>query len=113
LREEEKGGREGGRDVRGHVRGDTRKTINESINQSYPEPLGRDVTNGSFDVVWDPLHEVGGVFVHHIEHLFVDLLGGHAPAEHAGAGQVPREGRKEGGREGGRGEGNVRESGLW
>jgi len=62
----------------------------------YLEPLGGDVANGGLDVVGDPLDEVGGVLVDDVEHLLVHFLGGHAPAEHAGAGQVPREGGREG-----------------
>jgi len=69
----------------------------------YLEPLGGDVANGGLNVIRDPLNEVGRVLVDDVEHLLVHFLGGHAPAEHAGAGQVPREG---GGREGGR-EGEV------
>ena len=38
------------------------------------ETSGWDVTDGGLDVVGDPLHEVGGVLVLHIEHLLVDLL---------------------------------------
>ena len=53
------------------------------------EPSGRDVANGSFDVVGDPLHEVGGVLVLDVEKLFVHLLHGHAAAEDAGHREVP------------------------
>mmetsp|Transcript_13922 Transcript_13922/g.40727 ORF Transcript_13922/g.40727 Transcript_13922/m.40727 type:complete len:201 (-) Transcript_13922:723-1325(-) len=49
---------------------------------------GRDVANGRLHVVRDPLYEVGGVLVHDVEHLVVHLLGGHATAEHHGAGEV-------------------------
>mmetsp|Transcript_122006 Transcript_122006/g.171719 ORF Transcript_122006/g.171719 Transcript_122006/m.171719 type:complete len:462 (-) Transcript_122006:77-1462(-) len=52
------------------------------------EALGGDVADGRLDVVGDPLHEVGGVLVLHVEHLLVDLLGGHAAAEHARGGEV-------------------------
>ena len=48
----------------------------------------RDVADGRLDVVRDPLHEVRGVLVDHVEHLLVHFLRGHAAAEHAGAGQV-------------------------
>ena len=48
----------------------------------------RDVTNGSLDVVRDPLDEIGRVLVDHVEHLLIDLLGGDFAAEHAGAGEV-------------------------
>eukprot|EP00162_Nutomonas_longa_P015877 comp22433_c1_seq1/m.54978 comp22433_c1_seq1/g.54978 ORF comp22433_c1_seq1/g.54978 comp22433_c1_seq1/m.54978 type:complete len:484 (+) comp22433_c1_seq1:197-1648(+) len=52
------------------------------------ETLGRDVANGGLDVVRDPLHKVGGVLVLDVEHLLVDLLGGHAAAEDGGSGEV-------------------------
>ena len=43
---------------------------------------------GSLNVARDPLHEVGGVLVHNVQHLLVNFLGGHSPTEHAGAGEV-------------------------
>merc|ERR1711885_72970 len=52
------------------------------------ETLGGDVAHGGLDVVGDPLHEVRGVLVLDVEHLLVDLLGGHAAAEEGGAGEV-------------------------
>merc|ERR1719158_2160015 len=42
------------------------------------ETLGGDVANGGLDVVGDPLDEVRGVLVLHVEHLLVNLLGRHA-----------------------------------
>merc|ERR1711939_1045494 len=50
--------------------------------------LWRDVTDGGLDVVRDPLDEVRGVLVLDVEHLLVDLLGGHAATEEGGAGEV-------------------------
>ena len=47
-----------------------------------------DITDGSLDVVWDPLDKVRAVLVLHIEHLFVDLLHGHASTEHGSDGEV-------------------------
>merc|ERR1711998_136301 len=52
------------------------------------EALGGDVANGGLDVVGDPLNEVRGVLVLDVEHLLVNLLGGHAATEHAGSGEV-------------------------
>ena len=52
------------------------------------EALGRDITDGGLDVVGDPLHEVRGVLVLHVEHLLVDFLGRHAAAEQGGGSQV-------------------------
>ena len=50
--------------------------------------LRGDVTNGSLDVVRDPLDEVRRVLVDDVKHLLVDLLGGHASTEEAGTGEV-------------------------
>jgi len=55
---------------------------------SHLETLWWDITDGGLDVVRDPLHEVGGVLVLDVEHLLVDLLGGHATTEEGGAGKV-------------------------
>jgi len=55
---------------------------------AHLQALGRDVADGGLDVVGDPLDEVRGVLVLHVEHLFVDLFGGHSAAEHALGGQV-------------------------
>jgi len=52
------------------------------------ESLGWDVTDGGLDVVGDPLDEVRGVLVLDVEHLFVNLLGGHASSEEGGGGEV-------------------------
>merc|ERR1711939_851999 len=52
------------------------------------QALRRDVANRGLDVVRDPLHEVRGVLVLDVEHLLVDLLGGHAATEEGGAGEV-------------------------
>merc|ERR1712118_146691 len=52
------------------------------------ETLGGDVADRRLDVVGDPLHKVGGVLVLDIEHLLVDLLGGHTATEEGGASEV-------------------------
>ena len=52
------------------------------------QTLRRDVANCGLDVVRDPLDEVARVLVLDVEHLLIDLLGGHATAEHGGSGQV-------------------------
>merc|ERR1711881_75231 len=52
------------------------------------ESLGWDIADGGLDVVGDPLDEVGGVLVLHVEHLLVNLLGGHASAEESGGSEV-------------------------
>mmetsp|Transcript_82162 Transcript_82162/g.249221 ORF Transcript_82162/g.249221 Transcript_82162/m.249221 type:complete len:265 (+) Transcript_82162:148-942(+) len=60
------------------------------------EALGRDVADGGLDVVGDPLHEVRGIFVLHVQHLLVHLLCGHAAAEERRRREVaavPRVGR--------------------
>ena len=43
------------------------------------------MSHGGLDVVGDPLNEVGRVLVLNVEHLLIDLLGGHASTEHAAA----------------------------
>eukprot|EP00967_Tisochrysis_lutea_P103247 scaffold155771_cov15-Tisochrysis_lutea.AAC.1 len=45
------------------------------------QALRWDIAHACLDVVGDPLHEVGAVLVLHVEHLLIDLLGGHAAAE--------------------------------
>ena len=52
------------------------------------ETLWWDIANSRLDVVWDPLNEVRGVLVLDVEHLLVDLLGGHSSSEHGGGGEV-------------------------
>merc|ERR1711988_1896707 len=52
------------------------------------QALWWDVAHRGLDVVGDPLHEVRGVLVLDVEHLLVDLLGGHAATEESGAGEV-------------------------
>ena len=54
---------------------------------SHLEALGGDVAHGGLHVVRDPLDEVGGVLVLHVEELLIDLLGGHATAEESGGGE--------------------------
>jgi len=55
---------------------------------SHLEALRRDVADRRLDVVRDPLDEVRGVLVLDVEHLLVDLLGGHATTEEGRAGEV-------------------------
>mmetsp|Transcript_15188 Transcript_15188/g.65038 ORF Transcript_15188/g.65038 Transcript_15188/m.65038 type:complete len:483 (-) Transcript_15188:50-1498(-) len=55
---------------------------------SHLEALGGDVAHGGLHVVGDPLDEVRGVLVLHVEELLVNLLGGHAPAEQRRGGEV-------------------------
>jgi len=52
------------------------------------ETLWWDIANSGFNVVWNPLNEVRGVLVLDVEHLLVDLLGGHASSEEGGGGEV-------------------------
>merc|ERR1711933_12367 len=55
---------------------------------SHLQALGGNVTDRSLDVLGNPLDEVRAVLVAHIEHLLVDLLAGHAPAEQRGGSEV-------------------------
>ena len=48
------------------------------------------ITDGCFDVVRNPLDEVGRVFVLNIEHLLVDFLHRHASSEHGSDGEIPK-----------------------
>jgi len=52
------------------------------------ETLGRDITDSGLDVVGDPFDEIRGVLVLDIEHLFVNLFGGHSTSEHGGGGEI-------------------------
>ena len=61
--------------------------VSEESNR-HLETLGRDITNGRFDVVGDPLNEVRRVLVLDVEHLLIDLLGGHAASKDSGCGEV-------------------------
>ena len=42
---------------------------------------GRDVTNGSLDIIGDPFNEVRAVLVLDVEHLLIDFFHGHASSE--------------------------------
>merc|ERR1719409_2316062 len=52
------------------------------------ETLWWDIADEGLDVVGDPFNEVGGVLVLNVEHLLIDLLGGHTATEHGGGGEV-------------------------
>jgi len=52
------------------------------------EATGRNVADSGLDVVGDPLNEIGTVLVLDVEHLLINLLGGHAATEHGSNGQV-------------------------
>ena len=55
---------------------------------THLQTLWWNVTNGGLDVVWNPLHEVGGVLVLDVKHLLINLLGGHSSSEQGRSGQV-------------------------
>jgi hypothetical protein len=57
-------------------------------SDGHLESLGGDIANGRFDVVGNPLNEVRGVLVLNVEHLLVNLLGGHTSSEEGGGGEV-------------------------
>merc|ERR1719460_2947321 len=52
------------------------------------ESLWWDIADGGFDVVWDPLNEVRRVLILDVEHLLIDLLGGHSSSEEGGSGKI-------------------------
>ena len=53
------------------------------------EPAWSNVAHGRLHVVGDPLDEVRTVFFLYVEHLLVDLLHRHSPAENCGDGEIP------------------------
>jgi len=55
---------------------------------SHLETLRRDIADSGFDVVGDPFNEVRGVLVLNVEHLLIDLLGGHSTSEHGGGSEI-------------------------
>ena len=57
-------------------------------SNGHLESLWWDVADGGLDVVGDPLNEVRGVLVLHVEHLLVDFFGRHSASEHGGGGEV-------------------------
>jgi len=65
---------------------DSSRVTNES--NRHLKTLWWDITNGGFDVVWNPFNEIGGVFILDIEHLLIDLFGGHSSSEHSGGGKI-------------------------
>ena len=52
------------------------------------ETSGWNVANCNLDVIGDPLHEVGGVFVLDVKHLLIHLLHGHPAPEDGSHGEV-------------------------
>jgi hypothetical protein len=65
---------------------DSSRVTNES--NRHLETFWWDITNRGFDVVWNPFNEIGGVFILDIEHLLIDLFGGHSSSEHSGGGKI-------------------------
>merc|ERR1719284_1594246 len=55
----------------------------------HGETFRRDIANANLDVVRDPPHKMGGVFVHNVGHLVVHLLGRHATTEEHSSSEVP------------------------
>jgi len=52
------------------------------------ETLWWDITDSGFDVVGDPFDEVRRVLVLDVEHLLINLFGGHSTSEHGGGGEI-------------------------
>ena len=52
------------------------------------QSLWWNIAHGGFDVIWDPLDEVGAVLVLDVKHLLIDFLRGHSSSEHGGSGQI-------------------------
>jgi hypothetical protein len=55
---------------------------------SHLETLRRNIANGGFDVVGDPLNEIRRVLVLDIQHLLVDFLSGHTTTEEGGGSKI-------------------------
>jgi hypothetical protein len=49
------------------------------------QSFGWDITNGWFDVVGDPFNEVRRILVLDVQHLFINLFGGHSSSEESGS----------------------------
>jgi hypothetical protein len=62
------------------------RVTNES--DRHLESLWWDIANSGLDVVGDPLNKVRGVFVLDVEHLLINLFGGHSTSEHGGGGKI-------------------------
>jgi len=52
------------------------------------QSLWWDIADRALDVVGDPFNEVGRVLVLDVEHLLIDLLGGHSSSEHSAGSEV-------------------------
>jgi len=52
------------------------------------QTLRGDIADGGLDVVRDPLNEVRAVLVLDVQHLLINLLGGHATTEESAGGEV-------------------------
>jgi hypothetical protein len=50
-------------------------------SDGHLKSLGGNITDGWFNVVGDPFNEIRRVFVLDIQHLFINLLGGHSSSE--------------------------------
>ena len=67
---------------------DRRRVADEA--HGHLQSLRGDVTDAALHVVRDPLDEVRGVLVLHVEHLLVNLLGRHAATEETRRREVPQ-----------------------
>ena len=67
---------------------DRRRVADEA--HGHLQSLRGDVTDPALHVVRDPLDEVRGVLVLHVEHLLVNLLGRHAATEETRRREVPQ-----------------------
>merc|ERR1719418_313844 len=56
---------------------------------SHFQTSGWNIANSSLDVVGDPFNKVRAVLVLDVQHLFVNLLHGHAASENGSHSQVP------------------------
>ena len=55
---------------------------------THLESLRWDITDGTLDVVGNPLNKIWGVFVLYVKHLLIDFLGAHSASEEWAGSQV-------------------------
>jgi len=61
--------------------------VSDECNRHF-KTLWWDITDGGFDVIWDPFNKIGGVLVLDIKHLFIDFFGWHSSSEHSWGGKI-------------------------
>ena len=65
--------------------------------RSHFQSSWRNIANGRLNIIRDPFHKIGAVFVLDVEHLFINLFHGHTATENSGHGQISSVARITGG----------------